>query len=44
MASAIFGATTQPQLEIVLGAADVRLSDEVIEEIAAAHKAHPIPY
>lgn len=44
MASAIFGATTQPQLEIVLGAADVRLSDEVIEEIAAAHKAHPMPY
>ncbi len=44
VASAIFGATTLAQLEVALGAADITLSDEVMEEIAAAHKAHPMPY
>lgn len=44
MASAIFGATTQAQLEHALGAAEVALSDEVLAEISAAHKAHPMPY
>lgn len=44
MTSAIFGATTLGQLEIALGAADVTLSDEVLDEINAAHKAHPMPY
>ena len=44
MTSAIFGATTMPQLEQALGAVDVVLSEEVLKEIAAAHKAHPMPY
>ena len=40
----IFGATTMAQLDLALGAADVVLSDEVLEEIDAAHRAHPMPY
>jgi len=44
MASAIFGATTQAQLTHLLGAVDVRLSDEVLQEIDQAHRAHPMPY
>lgn len=44
MTSAIFGATTQAQLEHALQAADVVLSDEILQEIAAAHMAHPMPY
>ena len=44
MASAIFGATTFEQLEVALASVDVTLSDEVMQEIAAAHKAHPMPY
>ncbi|WP_420395330.1 aldo/keto reductase [Nioella sp.] len=42
--SAIFGATTSAQLEHILGAADLDLSDEVLDEVTAAHKAHPMPY
>jgi len=44
MASAIFGATTQAQLTHLLGAVDVRLSNEVLQEIDQAHRAHPMPY
>ena len=44
MASAIFGATTSAQLEVALGSVDVVLSDAVLEEIGAAHRAHPMPY
>ena len=44
MASAIFGATTQPQLKHALGSVDVQLSDEVLQEIDQAHRAHPMPY
>ena len=40
----IFGATTVEQLDLALGAADLKLSEEVLEEIDAAHKAHPMPY
>ncbi len=40
----IFGATTLEQLDHALGAVDVRLSDEVLAEITAAHRAHPMPY
>lgn len=40
----ILGATTAAQLEVALGAADLRLSAEVLAEIAAAHRAHPMPY
>jgi len=44
MCSAIFGATTQDQLMRVLGSADVTLSQEVLDEVDAAHRAHPMPY
>ncbi|NOE32637.1 MULTISPECIES: aldo/keto reductase [unclassified Ruegeria] len=44
MMSAIFGATTVEQLEHVLAGADLTLSDEVLAELDAAHKAHPMPY
>ena len=44
MASAIFGATTMPQLQHALGAVDLQLSDEVLNEIDQAHRAHPMPY
>jgi aryl-alcohol dehydrogenase-like predicted oxidoreductase len=40
----ILGATSLDQLARALGAAEVRLSEEVLAEIAAAHKAHPMPY
>ncbi|MEM7544552.1 MAG: aldo/keto reductase [Pseudomonadota bacterium] len=43
MGSAIFGATTMDQLATAVGAADVTLSEEVMAEIAAAHRAHPMP-
>ena len=44
MCSAIFGATSPGQLEVALGSEEVVLSDEVLAEISAAHKAHPMPY
>ncbi|MEM8793710.1 MAG: aldo/keto reductase [Pseudomonadota bacterium] len=44
MASAIFGATTMEQLETALGAGDLVLSDEILEEIDTAHRAHPMPF
>ncbi|WP_422072561.1 aldo/keto reductase [Tranquillimonas rosea] len=40
----IIGATTMEQLETCLGAADITLSDDVLDDIAAVHKAHPMPY
>ncbi|SPH17170.1 putative oxidoreductase [Defluviimonas aquaemixtae] len=40
----IFGATTLAQLEHALGAADLSLSGDVLDAIAVAHKAHPMPY
>lgn len=40
----IFGATTLDQLRTALGAGDVTLSDEVLAEIDAAHREHPMPY
>ncbi|MGJ8544806.1 MAG: aldo/keto reductase [Sulfitobacter sp.] len=44
MGSVIFGATTMAQLETALGAIDLEISEEVVAEIDAAHKAHPMPY
>ncbi len=44
MCSAIFGATTIAQLEIALGSVDLNLSDDVLAQINAVHKAHPMPY
>ncbi|MEZ5755466.1 MAG: aldo/keto reductase [Paracoccaceae bacterium] len=40
----IFGATTPDQLQIALGAADLTLTDEVLDDIAEAHRDHPQPY
>ena len=44
MASAIFGATAMAQLDTALDAADLALSDAVLDEIATAHRAHPMPF
>ena len=44
MGSIIFGSTTMEQLDICLGAIDLDLSDEVLSDINAAHRACPMPY
>lgn len=44
MASAIFGATRMEQLDTALGAPDLTLGDEILAEIDAAHRVHPMPY
>nr|WP_321508410.1 aldo/keto reductase [uncultured Celeribacter sp.] len=40
----IIGATSVEQLEKSLAAEDLVLSDAVIKDLEAAHKAHPMPY
>ncbi len=40
----IIGATSTRQLKVLLGAAELTLSPEVQAEIAAMHKAHPLPF
>jgi aryl-alcohol dehydrogenase-like predicted oxidoreductase len=40
----IIGATNLAQLDVAIGAADVTLSPEVLGEIDAAHRAHPMPF
>jgi len=42
--SAIFGATTSDQLAHLLQGRDLLLSDDVLEDIDLAHRAHPMPY
>jgi aryl-alcohol dehydrogenase-like predicted oxidoreductase len=42
--SPIFGATTMEQLQHIIAGKDVVLSDEVLAEIDAAHRTHPMPY
>ena len=42
--SPIYGATTFEQLEVILEGKDVVLSDEVLAEITATHRANPMPY
>ena len=44
MGSVIIGASAPDQLERILGAADLYLSGEVLEEINAVNKAHPMPF
>ena len=44
MTSVIFGATTLEQLEIALGAADITLSLDVIDDIATAYRKFPMPF
>lgn len=40
----IIGATSIEQLDLALGAADVTLDDQVMADLNAVHKAHPLPY
>lgn len=40
----IIGATTTAQLSTLIRSAELQLSDEVLAEIAGAHRAHPMPY
>jgi aryl-alcohol dehydrogenase-like predicted oxidoreductase len=42
--SAIFGATDVGQLHHILKSADMVLDAEILAEIDAAHRAHPMPY
>ncbi|MCR9085989.1 MAG: aldo/keto reductase [Rhodobacteraceae bacterium] len=44
MTSAIFGATSLEQLDEILPATELTLSDEVLAEISAAHRQHAMPY
>ena len=44
MTSVIFGATSLDQLEVILGGIDLHLDDEVMADLDAAHKAHPMPF
>ncbi len=44
VAAPIFGVSTEAQLDIALSAADLTLSEEVLQAIDAAHQAHPMPY
>ncbi|WP_101069075.1 aldo/keto reductase [Roseovarius salinarum] len=44
MTSVIFGARTMAQLDLALDAAETTLSQEVLDEIDAAHRAHPMPF
>ncbi|MEO1470656.1 MAG: aldo/keto reductase [Pseudomonadota bacterium] len=40
----IFGATTMAQLDHIAAGRDLRLSDEAMVDLAAAHRAHPMPF
>lgn len=40
----IVGATSSAQLDLALGAAEVRLSEAALADIAAVHAAHPMPF
>ncbi len=44
VSSPIFGASNDAQLDAALAAGDLTLSEEVIAEIEAANKLHPLPY
>lgn len=44
MTSAIIGATSLKQLETNLGASDLTLSQEVLDDIVTAFKRHPMPF
>ncbi|MEM6340521.1 MAG: aldo/keto reductase [Pseudomonadota bacterium] len=44
MCSVIFGATSMDQLELALGASEITLSEEVLTDIDAVHRQHPMPY
>ena len=43
MTSVIFGATTMEQLSTALGAAEITLSDDILDAITAIRLGHPVP-
>jgi aryl-alcohol dehydrogenase-like predicted oxidoreductase len=43
MTSVIVGATSMEQLQTAIGAKDVKLSDDVLKDIAKAHRQYPMP-
>ncbi len=43
MTSVIIGATSMQQLKTNIGAIDLQLSEEVMQDIARAHREHPMP-
>ncbi|MGR3291345.1 MAG: aldo/keto reductase [Paracoccaceae bacterium] len=44
MGTVILGATSNEQLDTCLGAAEIELSDDVMNDIVIAHKANPQPF
>ncbi len=44
MGSVIFGSTSVAHVETAVGAADITLSQDVLDDIAAVHRKYPIPY
>lgn len=44
MGSVIFGSTSIDQLETALGSADLTLSEDVMNDIKAAYRLHPMPF
>ena len=44
MGAAIFGATSMTQLETAIGAAELTLSEDVLADIAAVYRKHPMPF
>ncbi|MCI2393044.1 aldo/keto reductase [Aliiroseovarius sediminis] len=44
MGSTIFGASSKEQLTRILDGKDLTLSDEVLDDIDRAHRAHPMPF
>jgi aryl-alcohol dehydrogenase-like predicted oxidoreductase len=42
--STIIGATTMPQLKANIDAFDISLSADVLADIDAVYKAHPMPF
>lgn len=40
----IFGATTQAQLDHIIAGTGTVLSQELLDEVSKAHRAHPMPY
>ncbi len=42
--SSIIGATSLEQLAVDIGAADIKLSDEVLDDIQAVYRQYPLPY
>ncbi|MGB0928846.1 MAG: aldo/keto reductase [Pikeienuella sp.] len=44
MGSTIFGSTSLAQIDLALGSADVVLSQDVLDDITATHRAHPAPF